>query len=92
MEDFMKTIRELYREGRYNLWDKNRTAIERYKIDERLEEFMKSLTPKDRRILDEIIDDMLVKADSEAENTFSEGFSLGVRLTAESFESNKRRK
>ena len=50
----MKTIRELYREGRYNLWDKNRTAIESYKIDERLEEFMKSLTPKDRRILDEI--------------------------------------
>ena len=88
----MKTIRELYREGRYNLWDKNRTAIGSYKIDERLEEFMKSLTPKDRRILDEIIDDMLVKADSEAENTFSEGFSLGVRLTAESFESNKRRK
>ena len=88
----MKTIRELYREGRYNLWDKNRTAIESYKIDERLEEFMKSLTPKDRRILDEIIDDMLVKADSEAENAFSEGFSLGVRLTAESFESNKRRK
>ena len=88
----MKTIRELYREGRYNLWDKNRTAIESYKIDERLEEFMKSLTPKDRRILDEIIDDMLVKADSEAENAFSEGFSLGVRLTAEAFESNKRRK
>ena len=88
----MKTIRELYREGRYNLWDKNRTAIESHKIDERLEEFMKSLTPKDRRILDEIIDDMLVKADSEAENAFSEGFSLGVRLTAESFESNKRGK
>ena len=88
----MKTIRELYREGRYNLWDKNRTAIESYKIDERLEEFMKSLTPKDRRILDEIVDDMLVKADSEAENAFSEGFSLGVRLTAESFERNQSKK
>ena len=88
----MKTIRELYREGRYNLWDKNRTAIESYKIDERLEEFMKSLTPKDRRILDEIVDDMLVKADSEAENVFSEGFSLGVRLTAESFEGNQSKK
>lgn len=88
----MKTIRELYREGRYNLWDKSRTAIESCKTDERLDEFMNSLSSSDRRIFENIIDDMLVKSDMDAENAFAEGFSLGVRLTAESFEGNQSKK
>lgn len=85
----MKTVRELYREGRYNLWDKNRTAIDNLKIDKRVDELMKGLSPDNRMLLDEIIDDMLARADYDAENAFVEGFSLGVRLTAESFGGDK---
>ena len=85
----MKTIKELYREGKYNIWGGNKKIGQANEIEERFEEFLKELDPKKARVLEDLWDDLLVQIDAEAEDAFSEGFSLGVRLIAESFGSDK---
>ena len=81
----MKTIKELYREGKYNIWGGNKKIGQANEIEKRFEKFLQELEPKNARVLEDLWEDLLVQADAEAEDAFSEGFSLGVRLTAESF-------